>query len=74
MGIERAKLFTNIPNEALRRGVDSQGNINPEGDTEILISPDQAIRKYVEDMVKRTDYNDKARTTIKASDVNNLKI
>ena len=73
MGIERAKLFTNIPNEALRRGVDSQGNINPEGDTEILISPDQAIRKYVEDMVKRTDYNDKARTTIKASDVNKLK-
>ena len=73
MGIERAKLFTNIPNEALRRGVDSQGNINPEGDTEILISPDQAIRKYVEDMVKRTDYNNKARTTVKMSDVNRLK-
>lgn len=73
MGIERAKLFTNIPNEALRRGVDSQGNINPEGDSEILISPDQAIRKYVEDMVKRTDYNNKARTTIKASDLGRLK-
>tara|TARA_Y100000361_G_scaffold28512_1_gene23423 strand:- start:3465 stop:9263 length:5799 start_codon:yes stop_codon:yes gene_type:complete len=73
MGIERAKLFTNIPNEALRRGVDAQGNINPEGDTEILISPDQAIRKYVEDMVKRTDYNNKARATIQQSDLSKLK-
>ena len=73
MGVERAKVFRDIPNEALRRGVDEQGNINPEGDVGVLISPDQAIRKYVEDMIKRTDYNDKARATITVKDLNKLK-
>ena len=73
MGVERAELFTAIPNEALRRGVDAQGNINPEGDVGVLISPDQAIRKYVEDMVKRTDYNNKARTTVRNADLAKLK-
>jgi len=71
MAAARVKLFRHIPNEAFRRGVDSDGNINPEGssDTGILTDPEYAVQKYVENMVKRVEYNASARTVIGAGDL-----
>ena len=74
MAAERVKLFRDIPNEVFRRGVDENGQINPEGSPDIglLISPEQAVHRYVENMVKRVEYNRLVRTTVRAGDLTAL--
>ena len=51
MAEERAQYFKNIPNERLR-------------DIEVLEESSWALRKYVEDMTKRLDYQDKVKTIV----------
>ena len=53
---ERAKYFTNVPNEALR-------------DIEALEDVTTSIRKYIEDMTKRLAYLDMAQVVIEKGDI-----
>ena len=56
MAEERAQYFKNIPNERLR-------------DIEVLEESSWALRKYVEDMTKRLDYQDKVKTIVTREDM-----
>ena len=58
MAEERAQYFKNIPNERLR-------------DIEVLEESSWALRKYVEDMTKRLDYQDKVKTIVTRKDMLN---
>ena len=62
MAETRQQYFINIPNEYLRRGIDMEtGNLLPkDNDAGLLLSPEIALRKYVEDMEKRLDYEKRA--------------
>ena len=62
MAEARQQYFINIPNEYLRRGIDMEtGNLLPkDNDAGLLLSPEIALRKYVEDMEKRLDYEKRA--------------
>ena len=65
MAEERHVLFRNVPNEYFRRGIDASGNLLPaDNDAELLMSPEIALRKYVEDMEKRLDYEKRAVATL----------
>ncbi len=61
MAQERKKYFENIPNIAARRGLDENGNVNPDGDAGLLKSADFAIKSYIENIVKKLEYEDKVR-------------
>ena len=63
MAEERSRYFRRIPNEALRWGVNFETNeINPgrEKETGLLLPPEIALRKYITDMTKRSDYDQRA--------------
>lgn len=69
---KRQEYFKKIPNEAARRGLGENGEINPDGDAQLLVSSDQAIRSYLEDTIKKLEYEERVRVTPTAEDVKNL--
>ena len=74
MNQARVKYFKNIPTEAARRGLNEQGEINPEGSKDIeLINPAAySLKAYIEDTVKRVEYDKRARVTSTAQDWKNI--
>jgi hypothetical protein len=74
MAEERSQYFRRIPNEALRWGVDENGVINmKEQETGILLAPEHALKKYVEDMTKRSDYEKRSVALLTREDVAQFK-
>lgn len=74
MAEERSQYFRRIPNEALRWGVDENGVINmKEQETGILLAPEHALKKYVEDMTKRSDYEKRSVAILTREDVAQFK-
>jgi lysozyme len=71
----RVKYFKAIPTEAARRGLNEQGEINPEGSKDIeLINPAAySLKAYIEDTVKRVEYDKRAQATATKADWYNIK-
>jgi len=74
MNQARVKYFKSIPTEAARRGLNEQGQINPEGskDIELLNPAAYSLKAYIEDTVKRVEYDKRARVTSTAQDWDNI--
>ncbi len=75
MNQARVKYFKKIPTEAARRGLNEQGEINPEGskDIELLNPAAYSLKAYIEDTVKRVEYDKRARVTATEQDWFNIK-
>ena len=74
MSRKRQEYFKKIPTEAARRGLNEAGEINPVGqDAEVLVPSDYAIRAYLEDMIKKLEYEQKVVVTPTEQDVENLR-
>lgn len=74
MARKRQEYFKKIPTEAARRGLNEAGEINPAGqDAEVLVPSDYAIRAYLEDMIKKLEYEQKVVVTPTEQDVQNLR-
>ena len=74
MARKRQEYFKKIPTEAARRGLNEAGEINPAGqDAEVLVPSDYAIRAYLEDMIKKLEYEQKVVVTPTEQDVENLR-
>ena len=58
---ERAEFFSNINDNSELRD-------DPNGEPDLLIPPHQAIRKYVSEVVKKTEYRDSVQVTVTAED------
>ena len=58
---ERAQFFSNINDNSELRD-------DPNGEPDLLIPPHQAIRKYVSEVVKKTEYRDSVQVTVTAED------
>jgi hypothetical protein len=58
---ERAEFFSNINDNSELRD-------DPNGEPDLLIPPHQAIRKYVSEVVKKTEYRDSVQVTVTAKD------
>ena len=69
---KRQEYFKKIPNEAARRGLGENGEVNPDGDAQLLVSSDQAIRSYLEDTIKKLEYEERVTVKPTAQDVQNL--
>jgi GH24 family phage-related lysozyme (muramidase) len=69
---KRQEYFKKIPNEAARRGLGEDGEVNPDGDAQLLVSSDQAIRSYLEDTIKKLEYEERVTVKPTAQDVQNL--
>jgi len=72
MSRSRQKFFKNIPTEAARHGLDLNGNVMEEGDVGLLAQADYAIKSYIEDMVKKIEYEAKVVVTPTNKDRDNL--
>ena len=58
---ERAEFFSNINDNSELRD-------DPNGEPDLLIPPHHAIRKYVSEVVKKTEYRDSVQVTVTAED------
>lgn len=58
---ERAKFFENITDNSELRD-------DPNGEPDLLIPPHHAIRKYVSEVVKKTEYRDSVQVTVTEKD------
>lgn len=58
---ERAKFFENISDNSELRD-------DPNGEPDLLIPPHHAIRKYVSEVVKKTEYRDSVQVTVTEKD------
>jgi hypothetical protein len=73
MAQNRQAFFNKIPTEAARRGLDENGQINPEGaDVGLLAPADYALKGYIEDMVKKLEYEAIFTLVATAEDRTNL--
>ena len=73
MAQDRQAFFNKIPTEAARRGLDENGQINSkDSDVGLLAPADYALKGYVEDMVKKLEYEDIFKLVPTAEDRTNL--